>query len=90
VEMADRDTIYQDPRHPYTRALMAAVPVPDPRAARARAHSVIPAELPSPLDSRAPLTFLKSRMIDDPDAPQYRPRLIAVAPGHLVAEHDPV
>jgi oligopeptide/dipeptide ABC transporter ATP-binding protein len=90
VEMADRDTIYRDPRHPYTRALMAAVPVPDPRAARARAHSAIPAELPSPLDSRAPLTFLKSRMIDDPDAPQYRPRLIEVAPGHLVAEHDPL
>jgi len=36
------------------------------------------------------LIFLKSRMIDDPDAEQYRPQLIEVAPGHLVAEHDPV
>ncbi|MBU6472636.1 MAG: ABC transporter ATP-binding protein, partial [Alphaproteobacteria bacterium] len=67
-----------------------AVPVPDPKAARAKAHAATSGELPSPLDSRAPLTFLKSRMIDDPDAPQYRPKLIEVAPGHLVAEHDPL
>ncbi|MDE2351347.1 MAG: ABC transporter ATP-binding protein [Alphaproteobacteria bacterium] len=90
VELADRDAIYTTPRHPYTRMLLAAVPVPDPKAARAKAHAATSGELPSPLDSRAPLTFLKSRMIDDPDAPQYRPKLIEVAPGHLVAEHDPL
>ena len=47
-------------------------------------------DLPSPLDTRAQLMFLKSRLIDDPDAEQYRPKLIEVAPGHFVAEHDPV
>ncbi len=47
-------------------------------------------ELPSPLDTRAPLMFLKSKRIDDPDAEQYRPKLLEVAPGHFVAEHDPV
>ena len=88
VEMADRDTIYKDARHPYTRALIAAIPVPDPRIERAKIRLPLPLELPSPLDSRAPLTFLKSRMIDDPDAEQYRPALIEVAPGHFVAEHD--
>ena len=78
------------PRHPYTRALIRAVPVPDPKIERAKTRLDLTGDLPSPLDSRAPLTFLKSKMIDDPDAEQYRPKLIEVAPGHLVAEHDPV
>jgi len=88
VELADRETIYKDARHPYTRALISAVPIPDPRLERAKVHAKLSGDLPSPLDTRAQLTFLKSKLIDDPDAEQYRPRLIEVAPGHLVAEHD--
>jgi peptide/nickel transport system ATP-binding protein len=88
VEMADGEALYRDPRHPYTRALLSAVPTPDPRKERARSRTLLSGDLPSPLDRRAQLTFLKSKRIDDPDAEQYRPRLIAVAPGHLVAEHD--
>jgi len=89
VEIADRDAIYKDPRHPYTRALIAAVPVPDPKQERRKTRDLLAGELPSPLDSRAALTFLKSRIVDDPDAEQYRPKLVEVAPGHFVAEHDP-
>jgi peptide/nickel transport system ATP-binding protein len=88
VEEADSDAIYLDPRHPYTQALIAAVPVPDPKIERAKPRALLTGDLPSPLDSRASLTFLKSKMIDDPDAEQYVPKLIEVAPGHLVAEHD--
>ena len=88
VEMADRDTIYEDARHPYTRALISAVPVPDPKVERAKERIKLEGDLPSPLDSRASLRFMKSKMIDDPDAEQYRPKLIEVAPGHLVAEFD--
>ena len=90
VEMASRDDIYLDPRHPYTRALISAVPVPDPDIERAKERIKLGGELPSPLDSRSSLMFLKSKMIDDPDAEQYRPELIEVSPGHFVAEHDPV
>ncbi len=89
VEMADRDSIYNDARHPYTKALIAAVPIPDPKAERNKPHVALPGDLPSPLDSRAQLTFLKSKMVDDPEAQQYRPKLMEVAPGHLVAEFDP-
>jgi peptide/nickel transport system ATP-binding protein len=89
VEIADRDDLYSDPRHPYTRGLILAVPVPDPRKERAKPRVTLP-ELPSPLDTRASLTFLKSKRIVDPDAEQYIPRLIEVTPGHFVAEHDPV
>jgi oligopeptide/dipeptide ABC transporter ATP-binding protein len=90
VELASRDAIYADARHPYTKALISAVPIPDPKLERAKPRRLLPPELPSPLDTRSALMFLKSKRIDDPDAEQYRPRLIEVAPGHFVAEHDPV
>jgi len=89
VELADRNSIYEDPRHPYTKALISAVPLPDPKAERGKAHKALLGDLPSPLDSRAQLSFLKSKLIDDPDAEQYRPKLIEVATGHYVAEYDP-
>ena len=90
VELADRNAIYEDPRHPYTRALISAVPIPDPKAERAKARVALPLDLPSPLDTRVQLNFLRSKMIDDPDAEQYRPQLIEVTTGHFVAEHDPI
>jgi oligopeptide/dipeptide ABC transporter ATP-binding protein len=90
VEAADRNQIYEDARHPYTQALISAVPVPDPVIEKARERIKLDGDLPSPLDSRAGLRFLKSKLVDDPDAEQYRPALIEVAPGHWVAEHDPV
>ncbi|MEL6862442.1 MAG: hypothetical protein AAGL11_11435 [Pseudomonadota bacterium] len=56
---------------------------------RSRERVKLQGDLPSPLDSRAPLRFLKSVIVDDPDAQQYAPKLVEIAPGHLVAEHDP-
>ncbi len=90
VELADRHTIYLDPRHPYTKALISAVLTPDPKLERSRPKIQLAGDLPSPLDLRAALTFLKSKMIDDPDAEQYVPKLMEVAPDHFVAEHDPL
>jgi len=89
VEYGPADVILRDPRHPYTRALLAAAPTPDPDIARNKPRVRLVGDLPSPLDTRAPLRFLKSRIVDDPDAVQYRPQWIEVAPGHFVAEHDP-
>ncbi|MCA8897990.1 MAG: dipeptide ABC transporter ATP-binding protein [Hyphomonas sp.] len=90
VELAGRNAIYTDARHPYTKALIAAVPNADPKSERARERLKLTGDLPSPLDSRAALRFLKSKLTDDADAEQYRPRLVEVSPGHFVAEHDPV
>jgi oligopeptide/dipeptide ABC transporter ATP-binding protein len=89
VELAGRDTIYTGARHPYTKALIAAVPNADPRGERAREKLKLTGDLPSPLDSRAALRFLKSKVIDDPEAEQYQPKLVAIGAGHWVAEHDP-
>lgn len=89
VEVADRNAIYDDPKHPYTKALIAAVPNPDPRREKERDIAKLHGDLPSPLDRRATLRFMKSKIIDSPDAEQYQPQLIEVSDGHLVAEHDP-
>jgi oligopeptide/dipeptide ABC transporter ATP-binding protein len=84
VELAPSRELYARPRHPYTKALLSAVLAPDPRAERARKRELLTGDLPSPLDPRAQLTFLKSRLGE----PGYRPKLEQVAPGHFVAEHD--
>jgi peptide/nickel transport system ATP-binding protein len=89
VETADRDSIYEDARHPYTRALMTAAPIPDPLVEKSKVRVRLEGDLPSPLDPKAQLRFLKSRLVDGAGE-QYRPQLMEVAPGHLVAEHDPV
>ena len=88
VEYGPAETILTDPRHPYTRALLAASPTPDPDIARNKPRVRLVGDLPSPLDTRASLRFLKSRVIDNPEVTQYRPQWIEVGPGHFVAEHD--
>jgi len=90
MEQADRDQLYGDPRHPYTRALLSAAPIPDPERERSRKRLKIVGEPPSPMDPRSALRFLPSRLSDDPAAPLYAPQLLEVAPGHLVSEFDPL
>ena len=50
MELADRDSLYDDPQHPYTKALLDAVPIPDPVLERQRKYNVLTGEVPSPLD----------------------------------------
>ncbi|WP_395645049.1 dipeptide ABC transporter ATP-binding protein [Terricaulis sp.] len=89
VEYGPADVILRDPRHPYTKALLAAALTPDPLAARSQPHVRLVGDLPSPMDTRAQLRFLKSRIKGDADTIQYRPQWLEVAPGHWVQEYDP-
>jgi oligopeptide/dipeptide ABC transporter ATP-binding protein len=57
VEAGGRDQIWRNPRHPYTQALLAAAPIADPKAARARRRTVLQGELPSPLNPPAGCPF---------------------------------
>ena len=90
MELASREDLYADPRHPYTRALLASAPIPDPERERARQRPRPVGEPPSPLDPQSALRFLPARRSADPGAPVYVPKLIEAAPGHLVAEFDPL
>ncbi len=85
VEMADYRDLYTDPRHPYTRALLSAIPVPDPKARRER---VIPqGDVPSPMRPPPGCTFHPRcpRRMDV--CSRVRPELLDLGSGHRVACH---
>jgi oligopeptide/dipeptide ABC transporter ATP-binding protein len=88
MEEASREQIYTAPRHPYTKALLSAAPIPDPVRERNRKRVKLEGEPPSPLDPRASLRFLPSKLTLDPAAPVYVPALKEIEPGHLVSEFD--
>jgi oligopeptide transport system ATP-binding protein len=85
VELAECDELYDNPLHPYTQALLAAIPIPDPTIEGEREHKVIPGEVPSPINPpsgcvfhpRCPLAVDKCKV----ESPQLR----EVRPGHWVA-----
>ncbi len=87
VELADRDEIYLNPLHPYTQALMSAVPVPDPEIEEKRQRIILRGEIPSPanppkgcnFNTRCPVVMDVCYEAD----PEYR----EVKPGHWVACH---
>ncbi len=57
VEVGDSDSVYTDPLHPYTRALLSAVPIPDPETARSRQRVILQGELPSPINPPSGCVF---------------------------------
>jgi oligopeptide/dipeptide ABC transporter ATP-binding protein len=88
MEEASREQIYRQPRHPYTRALLSAAPIPDPAIERGRHRVRLSGEPPSPLDPASAFRFLPSRLPLDPAQPPSAPALQEVEPGHFVSEFD--
>jgi oligopeptide/dipeptide ABC transporter ATP-binding protein len=87
VEVAARDQIWRNPQHPYTKALLAAAPIADPKAARARQRSVLQGELPSPIDPPAGCPFHSRCPIAQDRCKLDRPLLRPVGGGALAACH---
>ena len=85
VETADARTLIADPRHPYTRALLSAVPVPEP--GRSRERIVLPGDVPSPIDppSGCPFHPRCPHPRKDEECARVRPPLAEKAPGHFAA-----
>ena len=87
MELADRNEIYLNPRHPYTKALMSAVPIPNPRKARDRQRIILQGDIPSPLNPPEGCNFnTRCPMAQDicfKNEPEYR----EIEPGHFVACH---
>ena len=88
VELATRDQLYREPRHPYTHALLSAAPVPDP-ATKSREKIRLTGEVPSPINPPSACRFhprcWKAQEICRTD----EPRLLPDQSGHLVACHFP-
>ena len=87
VEAGGRDQIWRNPRHPYTKALLAAAPIADPKAARARTRTVLQGELPSPLDPPAGCPFHSRCPIAEARCKTDRPALRPVGDGTRAACH---
>src|ERR1044071_7068264 len=92
AEIASRDQLYREPKHPYTGALLSAVPIPDPRLGRERSSVVLEGDVPSPLNPPAACwfhprcpRFHAGRC--DVDTPELRP---VGSPGHVAACHFPL
>jgi oligopeptide/dipeptide ABC transporter ATP-binding protein len=87
VEVASRDQIWRNPQHPYTKALLAAAPIADPKAARARQRMVLQGELPSAIDPPAGCPFHSRCPIAQERCKADKPVLPPVGGGTLAACH---
>jgi len=85
VEVADTDELFDSPLHPYTQALMAAIPIPDPEVIK-KGRSTLPGEVPSPINPPKGCRF-EPRCIynKEHDCVHKAPKLVDVGRGHLVA-----
>ncbi|WP_108670054.1 ABC transporter ATP-binding protein [Peribacillus acanthi] len=85
VEIADKKSIYDDPLHPYTKALISAIPEPDPRKKKERI--VLEGDVPSPINPPSGCPFHPRCPVAMPECSQVKPALREVKPGQRVACH---
>ena len=89
MESADTAELYANPMHPYTKALLSAVPVPDPDLERSRERIILQGDLPSPINPPAGCVFHTRCWKAQEKCKVEVPQPIALRPNHLVACHFP-
>ena len=87
AEMTESSTLYETPLHPYTRALLSAVPIPDPMVEENRDHIILKGEVPSPLNPPSGCVFHTRCPLASEECRQEIPAFEEKVPGHWVACH---
>ena len=87
VEIAESDELYDHLMHPYTEALLSAIPVADPELARSSKRKIIKGDLPSPMDVPGGCRFHTRCPYAKPECSHMEPPLVERTPGHFVACH---
>jgi len=85
VELAEREELYNNPLHPYTQALLSAVPIPDPVAEKNRKRLILEGDVPSPADPPKGCNFNTRCPVAIDICSQEEPEFIESAPGHFSA-----
>ncbi|HEX2325524.1 MAG TPA: oligopeptide/dipeptide ABC transporter ATP-binding protein [Chloroflexota bacterium] len=87
VELADRLELYEQPLHPYTKALLSAVPIPDPTIERKRERIILTGDVPSPVNPPPGCHFHTRCPLADTICREQEPEFREVTPGHWAACH---
>ena len=87
VEKGPSDEVYLNPKHPYTKALLSAVPIPDPDLAKSNKRIVLEGDIPSPIDPKPGCRFKGRCKYAKEICGTVDPEVKEVEPGHFVACH---
>jgi oligopeptide transport system ATP-binding protein len=86
VELGDSDAVYRNPRHPYTRALLDAVPLPDPSRVKTKDRKLLQGDVPNPMAKPSGCAFRTRCPVVKPECAEHEPEFVSTGDdGHMIA-----